>query len=213
MNVDIVTQQLRLAARSLIRAPGFSLTAALTLALGIGLSTAVFTVADAVLLRQLPVGDQDRLVVLMGTTSRFPNYPLAVDDVREFARGSRSLDRVAFFPFRGATPVPVRSGDRTWPMQMALVSGNYFDVLQSPPALGRTLRPEDDLVGAAPVIVLSHYAWQQRFGGDSAVIGRSITTIQTGRSHTIVGIMQPGLDYPRGTELWAPLIAYSSAAG
>lgn len=211
--MDTLAHHLRHAARGLIRAPGFSLTATLTLALGIGLSTAVFTVADAVLLRRLPVADQDRLVVLWGATNRFANFPLALDDIREFERRSQTLEDIAFFPFRGATPVPIRAADRTWPMQTALVSGNWFDVLQAPPALGRPLRPEDDVAGAPPVIVLSHQAWLRWFGGDSTVIGRRITTIQAGQSHTIVGVMRPGLDYPRGTEMWVPLVAYSSAGG
>ncbi|MDQ3951199.1 MAG: ABC transporter permease, partial [Gemmatimonadota bacterium] len=213
--MEIFVQHIRLAARGLIRAPGFATAATLTLALGIGLSTAVFTVANALLLRQLPVGDQDRLVLLWGETrdGRFSNFPLALNDVRDFQRRSRSLDDVAFFAFRGATPAPMRADDRVYPIQLALVSGNFFDVLRSPPAIGRALRPDDDVAGAAPVLVLSHRAWRQRFGGDSAIIGRSITMMYTGRSYTIVGVMPQGLEYPRGTEVWAPIIAYSAAGG
>lgn len=204
-----------LAIRGLMRAPGFTLTATLTLAMGIGLSTAVFTVADAILLRDLPVRDQDRVVVLWGQTrdGRFSNFPLALDDIREFQRRSRSLERVAFFAFRGATPEPIRSVDQTYAVRVALVSGNFFDVLESRPVLGRALRPDDDVAGAAPVVALSHRAWQQRFGGDSSIIGRSITMIQTGRSYTIVGVMPQGLEYPHGTELWAPVVASGAAGG
>ena len=213
--MDLFAQQVRLAVRSLIRAPGFAISATLTLALGIGLSTAVFTVADAMLVRKLPVGDQDRLVVLWGETrdGRFSNFPLALKDVREFERQARSLDDVAFFAFRGATPTAIRADERVYRIQTALVSGNFFDVLRSRPAIGRALRPEDDVAGAAPVVVLSHRAWQTRFGGDSAIIGRSITMIESGRSVAIVGVMPRGLEYPRGTEVWAPLIAYGAAGG
>jgi predicted permease len=208
-------QHVRIAIRGLIRAPGFAVAATLTLALGIGLSTAVFTVADALLLRRLPVADQDRLILLWGETrdGRFSNFPLALHDVREFGRRSRTLDDIAFFAFRGAIPNPIRSDDRVYPIQMALVSGNFFDVLRSPPAIGRSFRREDDVAGAAPVVVLSHRAWQQRFGGDSAIIGRSMTMIYTGRTYTIVGVMPQGLEYPQGTEVWAPLIAYGAAGG
>jgi putative ABC transport system permease protein len=210
-----IAQQIRLSARSLIRAPAFAVTAALTLALGIGLSTAVFTVANAILFRELPVGDQDRVVVLWGETrdGRFSNYPLALNDARDFQRQSGSLNQVAFFEFRGATQAPIRDADRVYPIQIALVSGNFFDVLQSRPLLGRALGPEDDVAGAAPVIVLSHQAWQQHFGGDSAVVGRSITMMHSGRAHTIVGVMPKGLEYPRGAEVWAPVIAYATAGG
>jgi putative ABC transport system permease protein len=213
--MDNLSQQVRLAVRSLIRAPGFATAATLTLALGIGLSTAVFTVADAVLLRRLPVADEDRLILLWGETrdGRFSNFPLALNDVREFERRSRSLDDIAFFAFRGAIPAPIQADDRVYPIQIALVSGNFFNVLRSPPAVGRALRPEDDVAGAAPVVVLSHRAWQQRFGGDSTIVGRSMTMIYTGRSYTIVGVMPRGLEYPRGTEVWAPLVAYGAAGG
>src|SRR5437763_10606256 len=112
---DALVQQLRLASRSLMRAPGFAIGAALTLALGIGLSTAVFTVANAVLLRRLPVSDQDRLVLLQGETrdGKFSNVPLALKDVRDFERRSTSLAGAAFFAFRGAVPAPIQSGDQT----------------------------------------------------------------------------------------------------
>src|SRR2546422_6790671 len=101
------------ACRRLARTPGFALTAILTLALGIGLATAVFTVADALLLRRLPVQDQDRLVVLWGQKpdQDFP-YPLGIEDARDFARRTRSLERVAFFASFGAAPLPIREGDQ-----------------------------------------------------------------------------------------------------
>jgi putative ABC transport system permease protein len=213
--MDAFVHQVRLAVRTLTRAPAFAATASLTLALGIGLSTAVFTVTDAVLIRRLPVGEQDRIVLLWGATrdGRFANFPVSLDDIREFKRRTRSVGEVAFFGFRGATPAPIRADDHVYPVQLALVSGNLFEVLRSRPALGRALRPEDDVAGAAPVVVLSHRTWQHRFGGDSAIIGRSITMINSGRSSTIVGVMPHGLDYPRATEVWAPIIAYSSAGG
>src|SRR5439155_2211839 len=144
---------------------------------------------------------------------QFSNYPLALKDVRDFERRSRTLDGIAFFAFRGATPAPIRADDRVYPIHIALVSGNFFDVLRTPAAIGRALRREDDVAGAAPVVVLSHRAWRQRFGGDSAIVGRSIMMMYTVRSYTIVGVMPAGLEYPHGTEVWAPIIAYSAAGG
>ncbi len=106
LGMEIFVQHFRLAVRGLVRAPGFAIAATLTLAVGIGLSTAVFTVADALLLRHLPVSGQDRLVLLWGETrdGRFANFPLALGDVRDFQRRSRSLGDVAFFAFRGPRP-------------------------------------------------------------------------------------------------------------
>src|SRR5919109_1505200 len=201
--------------RTLRTNPGFALTAILTLALGIGLAIAVFTVADAFLLRPLPVRDQDRLVVLWGATpdGRFDNFPLLLDDAREFARRARSLDRVEFFSYGGALPIPIREGSSIFPMRRALVSGGYFQLLGTPPLLGRPLLPEDDVVGAAPVVVLSYRAWQRYFGGDTLVIGRRLVVHASGVAHSIVGVMPVGLDYPRGTDFWTPVIPNSGPLG
>jgi predicted permease len=200
-------QDCRTGVRSLRRTPGFAATAVLTLALGIGLSTAVFTVADALLLRRLPVREQDRVVVLWGEArDRAFNYPLRLDDGREFARQARAVERVAFFSYYGAGPKPIRDGDQISRLRRALVSGDFFDVLGARPALGRALRPADDVTGAGPVAVLSHGAWQRRFGGDPGVLGRQILTYDEGVAYTIVGVMPRGLDYPRGTDFWAPVV-------
>src|SRR5437763_14067315 len=197
----------RYAFRTLRTGPGFALTAILTLALGIGLATAVFTVADALLLRRLPVGDQDRLVVLWGQApDRTYNYPFGLDDAREFALQTRSLERVAFFSYYGAGPKPIRDGDQISLLRRALVSGEFFDVLGARPVLGRALGATDDVSGAAPVLVLSYGAWQRRVGGDPHVLARPVLAYDDGVAYTIVGVMPRGLDYPRGTDFWAPVV-------
>jgi len=204
----------RHALRSLARTPGFALTAILTLALGIGLATAVFTVADALLLRRLPVRDQDRLVVLWGQApDRGFDYPFTLDEAREFARRTRSLAPVAFFAYEGAWPTPIRDGGRISRLHRALVSGEFFDVLGAQPVLGRALQAGDDVVGAAPVLVLSHGAWQRQFGGDPTVLGRQIVMHGNGVAYTIVGVMPQGLDYPRGADIWAPLVPARTRPG
>ena len=206
---------LRVSLRSLARAPGFATTAALTLGLGIGLATAVFTVADATLLRRLPVRDQERIVVLWGATrdGRFDNFPLLLDDARAFKASARTLERVEFFSRGAPWQTPVRDGARVYRLKRSPVSGGYFDALGARAVLGRALRPEDDVTGAALVAVLSYGAWQQRFGGDSSVIGRRITQHQTGITHTIVGVMPQGLDYPRGTDFWTAVIPSARPLG
>lgn len=208
VRLDTLLRNVRLGLRGLVRAPGFTLTAVLTLALGIGIATAVFTVADALLLRDLPVRDQERVVLLWGEmpSGRFDNYPLGLDDAREFARRSRSLEQVAFSSYYGATETPVRDGDRVTRLRRALVSGNYFRVLGARPILGRSLRAEDDVRGAAPVAVLSYSAWQTRFGGDVRVLGREIRSYSDGLTYTIVGVMPRGLDYPRGADFWTAVL-------
>src|SRR5262245_20510704 len=125
MNTTI--HNLRLAVRSLHRWGGVAFVALATLALGIGLSIAVFTVADALLLRPLPVRDQDRLLVLWGAAPDHPfEYPLGLSDGREFTRGTRTLERAALFLYNGAGPIPVDDGERVTRLSRALVSGEFF---------------------------------------------------------------------------------------
>lgn len=195
------------ALRLLRTAPGFAVLAILTLALGIGLSTAVFTVADALLLRRLPVRDQDRLVFLWGTLPKrgFEHRPFTYQEARDFARASRTLERVGFVWYQGAWPAAVRDGDDVFRLRRAIVSGEYFDVLGARALLGRALRASDDVLGAPPVAVLSYSAWRQRFGGNPHIVGHRLQAFQTVQ-YTIVGVMPPGLELPRGTELWAPLL-------
>jgi putative ABC transport system permease protein len=206
--MDRLIQNIRVGIRSLRRTPGFAATATVTLAVGIGLATAIFTVADAFLLRPLPVRDQHRVVVLWGAArdGRFDNFPLLLEDARDFARQTRSLERVEFFSYGGAAPMPIRDGGRVFRLRGALVSGGFLELLGTRPVLGRALRAEDDVKGAAPVVVLSYSAWREHFGGDPQVIGRRFVMHQSGVPYTIVGVMPQGLDYPRGTEFWTPLI-------
>jgi putative ABC transport system permease protein len=202
--MDRLTRNARTGLRSLRRAPGFATAAILTLALGIGLSTAVFTIANALLLRRLPVRDQDRIVLLWGETrdKRFTNFPLDLDDVRAFIRESRALERGAFFGYEGASEIAARDGDRITNLRQTVVGGDFFGVLGARPALGRTLTTADDQFGSEPVAVLSYSAWQREFGGDASVLGRRINVHETARTYTIVGVMPEGLDYPRGTDFW-----------
>lgn len=201
-------QTLLVSLRNLRRTPGFAVTSVLALGLGIGLSTTVFTVADAVLLRRLPVQEQNNIVVLWGELPArgFDHYPLGLEDAKQFARLATSLQSTALIAYEGAWPTSIQDGAETSRFRRALVSGGYFDVLKAEPLLGRALRPSDDATGAAPVAVLSHRAWQQRFGGDPQILGRRLRSIDTDVTYSIVGVMPPGLDYPRGTDLWTPIL-------
>lgn len=193
------------AARGLRRSPGFAITAVSALALGIGLATAVFTAANTLLVRRLPVADQDRVVMLSGESHdrKVENWPLSYADAREFAAHSRSLARAGLFVFPGTIHVPVDVGGTTERYGFALVSGDFFDVLGATPVLGRALRREDDVVGASPAVVLSYRAWQDRFGGAPDVIGRSVVAQVNDENFKIVGVMPQGLDFPRGVDVWS----------
>ncbi|HEX9562980.1 MAG TPA: ABC transporter permease [Gemmatimonadaceae bacterium] len=206
---------LRLGIRLLRRAPGFLVATVLTLALGIGLWTAAFTVGHAILIRELPVRDQERLVLLWGATpdGNFTNYPMGLDLADRFTRQASAFDAVGWFTYQGAVPVPIRDGDRVVLLRRALVSGNYFDVLGVSPLLGRGLRPADDEVGAEPVVVLSHAAWQDQYGGDPDVVGRRLPVHENGVSYTIVGVMPPGLRFPAQVDFWAAVTPINAQRG
>ena len=133
-----------------------------------------------------------------------------LSDGRAFTGGARTLERAALFLYNGAGPIPIRDGDQVSRLRRALVSGEFFDVLGVHPALGRALGREDDVRGAEPVAVLSYTAWHERFSADPGVIGRQIVTYGDGTVYTIVGVMPEGLDYPKGTDFWAPVVSSMS---
>ena len=205
---DAFARSLRHAARRFVRSPRFSLTVVATLGLGIGLATAVFAVMDAVLLRPLPVVDQARLVRMSGALAdgSVDHWPMTLSRAREFTRQTRTLSGVGYAAYEGAWPAAIRDGDQITRLRRALVSGNFFDVLGAGPVLGRGLQPSDDVVGAAPVVVLSDRAWRSSFGGDSNAIGHAVTLVESGTTATIVGVMPRGLEYPSGVDFWAPFV-------
>jgi hypothetical protein len=141
--------------------------------------------------------DQDRLVLLWGATpdSRYKEFPFSWDGVREFVQRPRTLESVAYYGYEGAAPVTVREGEQVSSLRRSVVSGNFFSVLGSTPIIGRAFTEADNMLGAAPVALLSYSAWQQRFGGDRNVLGRHIDIHETGVAYAIIGVMPQGLDY------------------
>src|SRR5690348_15192281 len=202
-------QDIRLALRGFRRTPGFVATAVIILALGIGMSVAMFTVFRTVLVRRLPVVDQDR-VVIMWTHAGDENTDVVTGTkelsvVRKESRTMRDIAAVAHWP---ATSSPFTYGQQSVELNRGMVTGNFFDVLGVRPALGRLMRPSDDEPpGASPAdprgahaLVLSYHAWQVKFGGDLSVVGRHLIEPLLGTDYTIVGVAPPGFDYPAGAD-------------
>jgi len=209
--LDELIQDVRLALRTTIRAPAFAGTAIALLAAGIGLAVSTFTVANAVLRRPLPVRDQDRVVVLWGAAEgSVRNLPLTLGHFDRFRRDARTLVEVAGTMSAEAWPQAAREGRRELLLSVGVVTGNFCRVLGSPALLGRTLRSDDDVVGAAPVAVISHAAWRRLFNGEHTVLGRRVTLHQRGTTYTIVGVAPPGLEFPAGTDLWVPLAPFGA---
>jgi putative ABC transport system permease protein len=188
-------QDVRFGARLLVKNPGFTAIAVITLALGIAANSAIFSVLNAALLQPLPVKEPGALAGLYRKIPQDENYnrfsyPNYVD-VRDRNRSLTGLAAYYFAPFNLST------GAETERALGKIVSGNYFSVLGVEPALGRTFLPEEDRTpGAQPVAIISHGLWQRRFGGDSALIGRGITL--NGHPFTIIGVAAEGF---RGTEV------------
>jgi putative ABC transport system permease protein len=182
----------------------------LVLACGIGLSVAMFAIADTVLRRPLPLLDQDRVVVLWGEAGgSMRTLPLSPQHFERFKNEARTLQEVAGTLSMDSWAQPVRDGEQTFRVNVSPVTGNFFVVLGSKAVLGRTLVPDDDHPGAAPVAVLSYSLWHGQFAGNPAVLGRRLQ-LRNSRVVTVVGVAPPGLEYPAGTEIWVPFANVSA---
>jgi predicted permease len=200
---------LRFSARALRRSPSFTITALLSLALGIGATTAIYSLADQLILRPLPVREPERLVLVdwegeQATVNAFGSYDLLSYPLcRDLDRQTRFFEGVLC---RAATTVTLSNGADARPAQAEIVSGNYFAVLGVRPALGRLLTPGDDKVpGAGSVVVLSHAFWQAQLGSAPDVIGRTVSINR--HPMTIVGVAAAdfrGIDVGEVPSLWIP---------
>jgi putative ABC transport system permease protein len=200
--LDEVGRDVRYALRMYVRNLGFSAVAILTLALGIAGTTVMFALIQGVLLRPLPVLEQDRLIVAWKEvrTSRSAQYPFGNREIEAVADASRLLANAAGVSRHGVgRSVMVENGISTF-VSDALVTGGFFDVLGVRPLLGRTITRTDDVDGAENVLVISHRLWQRRYGGSREVLGRIVRLSE--QPFTIVGVMPPDIDYPSGVEVW-----------
>ncbi|HZP48641.1 MAG TPA: ABC transporter permease [Vicinamibacterales bacterium] len=211
--MSTLLQDLKSGARLLLKSPGFTLVAALSLALGIGANTTIFTLVNAVLLNPLPVEDPAQLVSVWTTDERNNNSALGFLQVSPMNyKDLRDQNRV-FSGLTAHTGLPLNiSGGTGEPQQVfgEIVTGNYFAVLGAKPAIGRAFLPdEDETPGAKLVCVLGYGEWQKRFGGDPTIVGRTIAL--NGHPFTVVGVMPKGF---KGTNaigapaLWVPYMTY-----
>src|SRR5262245_16899697 len=187
-------QDLRYGARMLWKNPGFTLIAVITLALGIGANTAIFSVVNAVLLRPLPFKDPERLVWIWGTLPKSAQTLHSPVEFLAYQRQQTSFTEMAAYRMMSFT---VTGGAEPEHVQGMIVSANYFSLLGVPAALGRTIQPDD---GSSRLAVISYGLWQKRYGGDPNLIGRSLTI--NGESATLIGVMPPNFQLNQSTELW-----------
>ncbi len=196
-------QDLRYGARMLGQNPGFTLIAVFTLALGIGVNTAIFSVVYAVLLRPLPFPEPDRLVWVWGNIRNGGNRAsVSPPDYLDYRAQNESFEQfAATFSIPGYANLTENGEPER--LETRLVTGNFFQAMGVDALLGRTFQLENERPGNDQVVVLSHSIWQQRFGGESSVIGKTLTL--DGRKFEIIGVMPPEFKYPQGVRLWAPI--------
>lgn len=200
--MDTIFNDVKYAWRGLLRAPGFAFSAILTLALGIGGNSVIFTGVYRLLFDPMPfLADQDRLVSVWETAPGGRNdhneYTLAnFNDLRSSAQSFSSLAAHAWLT------VNLTGGDRPERVQGMRVTANFFDTLGTPPLFGRTFLPGEDQPGRDDVVILSYGLWRQRFGGDRSILNQRISV--NGVQRAVVGIMPEGVRYPSPAEMWMP---------
>ena len=200
--MEMVIQDLRFALRQLRKNPGFSLTAILILALGIGASVAIFAFVDAALIKPLPYPEPTRLVALNTSTQLFPRNNLSYLDFVDWMRMNTVFSSMDIYDARRYEFATPSGAESVHGMQ---VSAGFFRTLGIRPVLGRDFLPGEDAVGASPVVILRYGAWQKRFGGRPDVVGRTVTL--SGLSYTIVGVLPQEFEFaPREiAEFFEPL--------
>ena len=195
-----VLRDARYALRQLTRTPGFAVVTLLTLALGIGATTAMFSVVNGVLLKPLPFPESDRLVRVNEIVPQYGAFAVAPANFLDWRAQSTSFERIVAVNPGTANFVGPEGPER---ILNAAVSWDFFELARVQPFLGRGFNQEEGATGKNAVIVLSHRAWQRRFGSDPNVVGRAITL--SSAPVTIVGVAPAGFQYPRDAEYWTPL--------
>src|SRR6266852_5510557 len=198
---------LRLAFRQLIKNPAFSAVAILTLALGIGANTAIFSIVNAVLLRPLPYPDADRIMVLNESSGPGQDYSVALPDYFDWQKDNTVFEHLAAThkESRNLSGITGREPER---VSCASVTRNFFNIIGLPPEIGRTFSEDEDKVGAPPVVVISDRLWQRAFNRDSSVIGRSINLHD--QNFTVIGVMPPQMTSPQDSDAWISLTRRSN---
>lgn len=199
--LEAVWRDIRIGARSLARTPGFVAVAVLTLALGIGANTAVFTVVSGVLLKQPPYPEPDELVLLWEQGESGHEMAVARPNYEDWRRTATSFEAMAEMP-GGSSETTVLGGVEPVRAQIDAVGGDFFSLLGVPPERGRVFGPEESSPGQPPVVVVSHGFWRDALGAPADLSTQAIRAY--GLSAQVVGVMPPGFDYPYGADVWFP---------
>ena len=199
--METLLKDIRYGIRSLLKRPGFTTVAVITLALGIGANSAIFSVVNAVLLRPLSYPESERIVIFDGINPAqgITLSNMSVPDFVDWQSQNQVFEQMAGFVTGGSV---LTNGDETERVRGTAATADFFPLMRTNAVKGRALQAEDSQKGRDNVVVLSYGLWQRRFGGDQNVVGNKV--IVAGESTTIVGVMPAGFDYPAQTELWVP---------
>jgi putative ABC transport system permease protein len=203
--LETLVADLRYGARALVKRPGYAALAIVTLGLGIGANTAIFSVINGVLLKPLPYEHGDRLVVLQQSRplSGQPNVNVAIAEYYDYRqRGSDVFDGLVEYHQMNFDLINRGEPDR---VETGVVSANFFDLLGIKPIVGRTFVPADDVEGAEAVLVLSHTYWRTRFGGDPNIVGQVFE--MNDRPHRVIGVLPNVPHYPQENDVYMPVMA------
>jgi putative ABC transport system permease protein len=201
--------EIRFAFRKLHKSPAFTLIAVVTLALGIGANTAIFSVVNAVLLRPLPYADADRIMVLNESSGPGQDYSVALPDYFDWRNDNTVFEHLAAThkESRNLSGIPGRDPER---ISCAFVTRNFFNIVGIDAEVGRTFSEDEDKVGAPPVVVIGDRLWQRAFNRDPGVIGRSITLHD--QNYTVIGVMPRQMTSPQDTDAWLSMMRRSNNA-
>jgi putative ABC transport system permease protein len=192
-------KDLRYGARNLLKHPGFTAIVIVTLALGIGASSAIFSVVNTVLLRPLPYPQAERLVTIQELSADGRLVQATPANFLDWRTQNTVFEQLAAILTR---PANLALSDQAERIDLAMTSANFFSVFGIAPVQGRAFIDADEQAGHAPVVIVSHKLWQGRFGGDATLVGKSITL--DGNSYTVIGIAPEGFQYPGKTDVWVP---------
>ncbi|HEY4424579.1 MAG TPA: ABC transporter permease [Pyrinomonadaceae bacterium] len=197
--MDTIIKDIRYGVRGLLKHPGFTAIVVITLALGIGASTAIFSVVNSVVLRRLPYRTAERIVAIQELDPNGRRGQSTSANFYDWRQQNTVFEHLSAIKI---TTTNLALSDHAERIDLAQTNADFFDIFGITPQYGRLFIPQDEQAGHEPVVVMSHALWQRRFGSDPSLVGRSITL--DGRNYNVVGIAPPGFQYPDKTELWLP---------
>jgi putative ABC transport system permease protein len=206
--MEALWNDLRYAVRMLVKTPGFTIIAVITLALGIGANTAIFSIVNAVLLRALPYSNPENLVQISNTfLPAWPKLGLSPGDFQDWKKQAHNFSEMAAYVDVATDGFNLTGEGEPERVKVAYATSNLFPMLGIRPVAGRTFAPSDDKPGSAPEVLLSHRLWQNHFGSDAAVVGRTIQL--DGNGYTLAGVLPGNFKLSSDADLWMPVGQYA----